>query len=374
MAWLSLVLTGLMLPAIFSDSFEVPLVTETEKTFTEVEQQRFDRPWAMTFLPSGNLLVTQKTGELIHYDVVNKTKTEVSGVPTVDYGGQGGLGDVILAPDFASSKHIYLSYVEAGSGDKRGAVVVRATLNGDASVGMSLGSITTIWTQHKTDGRGHYSHRMTFSPDGKHLFITSGDRQKQSPAQDTSNNLGTIVRVMPDGSIPADNPFVGNPAVLDETWTYGHRNLLGISFDATGQLWNNEMGPRGGDELNRITASDNYGWPLVSDGDQYSGTPIPDHDTDDSFHAPAISWNPSISPSGLIFYRGDRYPGWQGTAIMGGLSSQALIRVLPIGNKGHEAARYPMNTRIREVEEDADGFVWLLEDGGDARLMKLVPR
>ena len=347
------------------------------KPFVATEFASFDEPWAMTFLPDGRLLVTEKTGQLKLFDIASKKTGDVSGVPQVDHGGQGGFGDVVLHPQFASNGIVYLSYAEAGDGDTRGGVVARGKLTLDANGGGALSDVEVIWRQvPKVSGRGHYSHRIAFSPDGKYLFISSGERQKFDPAQDMKSNLGKIVRLNDDGSVPADNPFAGQGEIASQVWTLGHRNLLGLAFDAQGRLWDHEMGPKGGDELNLVVKGDNYGYPIVSNGDHYDGRPIPDHDTRPEFHAPAISWNPVISPAGLVIYSGDLFPDWKGDFLIGGLSSQALVRVEVDGEKGREAARYEMGARIREVEQGPDGAIWLLEDeedGGTGRLIKLTP-
>lgn len=346
--------------------------------FTVTEVADFTAPWAMAFLPDGRLLVTEKAGTLHLFDPGSRKTGVVSGVPQVDEGGQGGFGDVIVHPQFASNHVAYLSYAEKGEGDTRGAAVARATLVLDDKGGGALSNLKVIWRQApKVTGRGHYSHRMVFSPDGKYLFISSGERQKFDPAQDMQANLGKIIRLNDDGSVPADNPFAAKGGVTAQIWSLGHRNILGLAFNAKGQLWDNEMGPKGGDELNLIVKGDNYGYPVVSNGDHYDGTPIPDHDTRPDFHAPALSWTPVISPSSMIFYTGSLFPQWKDNALIGGLSSKALVRVSFDGDKATEAGRHDMGARIREVEQGPDGAVWLLEDGADGsqgRLLKLTPR
>jgi glucose/arabinose dehydrogenase len=347
------------------------------KPFTAMPFAEFEEPWAMTFLPDGRLLITEKTGHLKLFDIGTKRTGDISGVPAVDHGGQGGLGDVVLHPQFASNGLAYLSYAEAGDGDTRGGVVARGKLTLDANGGGALSDVKVIWRQvPKVSGRGHYGHRIAFSPDGKYLFVSSGERQKFDPAQDMKSNLGKIVRLNDDGSVPADNPFADQGEIAAQVWTLGHRNVLGIAFDAQGRMWEHEMGPAGGDEVNLIVRGDNYGYPVVSNGDHYDGRPIPDHDTRPEFHAPATSWNPVISPAGLVIYSGDLFPDWKGDLLIGGLSSQALIDVQIDGDSAREAARYEMGARIREVEQGPDGAVWLLEDGrngGGGRLLKLTP-
>ena len=347
----------------------------------------FDEPWAMTALPKADnspqkILVTQKTGELFIVDTTTGAKTAVTGVPTVAYGGQGGLGDVIIAPDFASTNNIYVSYVEAGEGadsNKFGATVIKATLSGLDTSTPSLQAITPIWEQSpKIKGQGHYSHRLLFSPDGQYLYISSGERQEKTPAQDMSVNLGKIIRLNADGSIPADNPFLNDTNdIAKQFWTIGHRNILGMAFDDSGRLWAHEMGPRGGDEFNLIKKGKNYGWPLVSNGRNYSGVDIPDHDTQPEFEAPEITWTPVISPSSMSVYSAgtvDDFPEWQGNMLISGLSSKALIVVgLNDDNTASERYRYDMGERVRSVLA-VDGSVWVLEDGNESGLLQLSPQ
>ncbi|MHB8913047.1 MAG: PQQ-dependent sugar dehydrogenase [Lysobacter sp.] len=346
--------------------------------FAVSEIASFNQPWAMTFLPDGRLLVAEKKGALKLLDVASPGAAAgtISGVPKVDYGGQGGLGDVVLHPQFASNNLVYLSYAEAGTGGMRGAAVARARLTLDGNGAGALSGMQVIWRQvPKTDGHGHYGHRVAFGPDG-HLWITSGERQQFTPAQDMQSNLGKIVRLNDDGSVPADNPFARQGGVAAQVWTLGHRNLLGIAFDAQGRLWNHEMGPRGGDELNLVERGANYGYPIVSNGDHYDGRDIPDHATRPEFNAPKVSWTPVISPAGFVIYSGSRFPDWQGDGLIGALSGQALVRVEFDGSSAREAARYPMGQRIREVEQGPDGDIWLLEDqkdGADGRLLRLTP-
>jgi len=347
------------------------------RPFTVNKIAQFEEPWAMTFLPDGRLLVTEKPGRLFVVTRNGAKSAPVKGVPTVDYGRQGGLGDIVLHPEFETNGFIYVSYVEAGGGDTRGAAVARGRLELDREGGGILEDLVVIWRQNpKVEGRGHFGHRMAFSADG-HLFISSGDRQKFDPAQDMQGNLGKIVRLHDDGSVPADNPFSAEGGVTAEIWSLGHRNPLGLAFDADGRLWNQEMGPRHGDELNLVKPGLNYGYPLVSNGDHYSGEDIPDHDTRPDLEAPKAYWVPAISPGGLIFYDGDLFQDWKGSAFLGGLSSEALVRVGFEGEEAREAERFEMGARIRELEQGLDGAIWILEDGKDkahGRLLKLMPK
>lgn len=340
----------------------------------------FDKPWAIAFAPGTPVaFITEKEGSMKFVDTESGATGEVTGVPDVDFGGQGGLGDVAFLPAEASDvldrRTIYLSWVEAGENDTRGAVVGKGTLVcGEVEDDCRIEGLDVIWRQTpKVTGRGHYSHKIAFSPDGKYLFVSSGERQKMQPAQDLSNNLGTVVRLNLDGTPAAGNPFADKGSPSDQIWSYGHRNLLGLQFAPDGSLWDVEHGPAGGDELNKVVAGSNYGWPVVSDGDHYNGTPIPRHATRPEFAAPAISWNPVIAPGDFIFYTGDAFPGWKGDALITGLSTQSLVEVSIDGDKATEVARYGFERRLRDIAQGPDGSVWLIEDGKGGRLLKLSP-
>jgi len=341
--------------------------------FRVTEVATFDQPWAMAFLPDGRLLVTEKEGALKILEQDGKIRT-IAGTPKVAYGGQGGFGDVVLHPDFARNHLVYLSWAEAGDTRLRGAAVGRGRLDLDGPGGDRIDNLQVIWRQApKMDSQVHYSHRLLFSPDG-YLFISSGERARGYPAQDMHGNLGKIVRLNDDGSVPADNPFSALGGVSAQIWSLGHRNVLGLAFDAQGRLWESEMGPRGGDEVNLIVRGHNYGWPLVSNGDDYDGTPIPDHPARPEFDAPKVWWNPSISPASLMIYSGSMFPQWRGSAFLGALSGQALIRIELDGESARKADQWDMNARIRAVRQGPDGAIWLLEDGPDGRLLRLIPR
>ena len=341
--------------------------------FEVTEVATFNEPWAMTFLPDGRLLVTEKRGRLMIVTQDGKKSRPVEDVPDVAYRGQGGLGDVILHPDYANNGLIYLSYAESGVGNVRGAAVARGRL--EVGKGDSFfKDAEVIWRQNpKVTDDGHYGHRMAFDADG-YLFISSGDRQKFAPAQQMNGNLGKIVRLKDDGSVPGDNPFDDEGDVTAQIWSLGHRNPLGLAFDPQGRLWVDEMGPLNGDELNLVVKGANYGYPIVSEGDHYSGEKIPNHDTHPEFEAPKVAWVPTIAPAGMIFYSGDQFPQWQGSALIAGLASRALILVEIDGDSASETTRYDMGNRIREVEQGPDGAVWVLEDRDGGRLLKLTPR
>ena len=335
----------------------------------------FDSPWAMTFLPDGRALITEKAGEMILFDPKNGTKIPVGNMPKVDSAGQGALMDVVLHPQFAQNKTVYFSFSESGPGGK-GVALAKGVFNQASNGETRLDGVTTIFRATPyVDGNGHYSGRIAFSPDGKYLFFTNGERQKFDPAQDPKATLGKVLRLNLDGTPAAGNPLAAkgfHPAV----WSYGHRNLLGIAFDKDGRLWEQEMGPKGGDEINLIKPGLNYGYPKASNGDHYDGKPIPDHNGHDGFEAPIVWWNPAISPAGLLYYSGDLFPQWKDSLFLGGLSSQSLVRVKLNGDTASKADQWDMDARIREVEQGPDGALWLLEDGGrgsQGRLLKLTP-
>ena len=375
----AVLLTALLLSlALPGPAAELPFEVEAVASF--------DEPWAVAFLPDGRMLVTEKKGNLLVVAQDGGSSDRVSGVPDVDYGGQGGLGDVALHPDFADNGLVYLSYAEAGEGDTRGAAVARGRLVFDARGRGALEDLEVVWRQYpKVLGFGHYGHRLLFDADG-YLWISSGDRQKFTPAQDMQANLGKVLRLHGDGSVPEDNPFVDlydeNPLLDDagvypEVWSLGHRNPLGLALDLDGRLWELEMGPRHGDELNLVRRGGNYGYPLVSNGDHYDGREIPDHDTRPEFEAPAAYWVPAISPGDLMIYGGELFADWRGDAFAAGLSSQAVIRIELDGDSAREVERFEFGQRIRSVIEGPDGAIWVLEDdrgNSDGELLRLTPR
>jgi glucose/arabinose dehydrogenase len=298
--------------------------------------------------------------------------------------------DVEADPNFNQNRMIYLSYSEAAepqppdlidTGDHRfggvdvadnilrGAAVARGRLEGE-----EVRDLQVIWRQvPKTVGRGHFGVRIVFAPDGK-LFLTSGDRMRFDPAQSMASNLGKVVRINPDGSIPSDNPFVNREGARGDIYSAGHRNILSAAINPSdGRLWVVEMGPRGGDELNLIQAGKNYGWPLVCDGDNYAGPMIPDHATRRDLEAPVRSWTPVISPSGAMFYTGSMFSGWKGSALVGGLSSQAIIRLTFSGDQVAIEERIAMRRRIRDLIQAPDGAILALVDARSADLLRLIP-
>jgi len=351
---------------------------------------KLDNPWGMTFLPDGRLLISEKPGRLRTFKD-GKLSDPIAGVPKVAYRGQGGLLDVEIDPKFAENQLVYIYYSEPAEqqppdakdttdprlganfrpddSQLKGGAVARGKLDGNG-----LSDLKVIWRQvPKTLGRGHFGGRLIFAPDGK-LFILSGERQRFEPAQDLSTNLGKVVRINPDGSIPSDNPFANKGGALPDIYCYGDRNPLGGAiYPPTGKLWLNEMGPKGGDELNAIEPGKNYGWPLVCEGKHYNDQAIPKHATRPEFTPPLVAWNPVISPSGMIFYNGSMFPAWKSHALIGGLSSRAVVIVKADGDQAAEDDRLDMKARIRDLIEAPDGAVLLLTDGNNGELLRLTP-
>jgi aldose sugar dehydrogenase len=348
------------------------------RPFAVTEIAEFSTPWAMAFLPGSGVpltnmaLLTERQGRLWLIDVANGKRTAVSGIPTVVVAGQGGLGDVMPHPDFAGNRRVYLSFVEAGPNGTSGAALGYGTLDLSNPLSPALKDYKVIWRQQpKVTGDGHFSHRIAFGPDG-YLYLTSGERQKMQPAQNMAVNLGKILRLTDEGAPAPGNPFVSRGGIAAEFWTMGHRNGLGLQFAPDGRLWESEMGPEGGDEINLILPGKNYGWPRASNGSHYGGAEIPDHKPGDGYEAPKIWWTPSISPGALLIYSGEKFPQWKGDALVGALSGEALIRIDIDGDKARKADHWPMGQRIREVDQGPDGSVYLLEDKG--RLLRLDPR
>lgn len=341
------------------------------------EVASYDQPWAMAFLPgTPYAAITERGGALFVRDLESDRQVEVDGVPVVQVAGQGGLGDIIVAPSFEQDQRVYLSWVEPGDAGTSGAAVGLGRLVVDQS-GARLENLNVIWRQvPKVGGDGHFAHRLAISPDERYLFVTSGERQQEEPAQDRSTNLGKILRLNLDGTPAAGNPFSDEPYPATEIWSLGHRNPLGLAFDRSGRLWNSEMGPQGGDELNLVVAGANYGWPRVSNGSAYSGADIPDHAAGDGFQAPTVWWTPSVSPGSLMIYTGSAFPEWRGDAFVGALSGQSLIRVDLDGASATVAERFAggdLGARLRALAQGPDGSIWVLQDGSGGKLLQLTP-
>jgi glucose/arabinose dehydrogenase len=343
--------------------------TKSGKIVVEELAGGLDHPWGMAFLPDGRLLITEREGRLHILGPGNKLSPPLAGAPEVYASGQGGLLDVALDPDFPTNRMIFLSFAEAGDGGASTALA-RATLVGNAITGLKV-----IFRQEpKVSGSGHFGGRIAFSREG-HLFLTTGDRQKFDPAQDLAGHLGKIIRLNRDGTIPKDNPLVGRAGVKPEIWSYGHRNVQGAAIEPlTGVLWTTEFGPRGGDELNRPDVGKNHGWPLVSWGTHYDGRDIPDPPTRPEFTDAVRYWTPVISPSGMIFYTGAMFPHWRGNIFIASLSSQALVRLTLEAGKVTGEERILLGSRIRDVEQSADGSIYVLTDESDGKVLRLRPQ
>ena len=358
---------ALMLMSQSSVAEDKTIDTQTGSIKVETIAHGLENPWGLAFLPDDRMLVTERPGRL---RVVTKNGTisePLKGVPEVFAEGQGGLLDVKLDPDFATNRLVYIAYSEPGDGGA-GTAVARGKLSAD-----SLDDVEVIFRQHpKVDGPNHFGGRLAFAPDGK-LFVTLGERFTFTPAQDLSNDLGKIMRINPDGSIPQDNPFVGKAGARPEIWTYGHRNPQGLAFNPkTGRLFESEFGPKGGDEINVLEPGKDYGWPVVSWGSNYDDTPIPPPPTHPEFTDAIAHWNPVISPSGITFYTGDAIPGWKDDLLIAGLSSQAITRLTLDGQTVTGEERIPMGARIRDLVQGPDEAVYALTDGSDGAILKLT--
>lgn len=334
------------------------------------------KPWAVEPLPDGDLLVTEKPGRLRIVTASGSVGEPIRGVPEVDARGQGGLLDVALSPDFARDRTVYLSYTEPRQGGN-GTSVARGALSQDRR---SLEGVRVIFRARPTyDGRLHYGSRLAFGPDGK-LFVTLGERSDRSirpQAQHPDSHMGKIVRINPDGSVPADNPFVDDAGTLPEIWTLGHRNIQSAAFDGQGRLWTIEHGPRGGDELNLIEKGKNYGWPLVTFGEEYSGDPVQSAATTRSGYVdPVYYWDPVIAPSGMEIHSGEGFPEWEGSIFVGGLITQALVRLSLDGDRvsGEEHLLGDRRQRVRDVREGPGGALYVVTDESDGELWKITPR
>jgi len=348
--------------------------TVQTKNGTEVKIEKriggLNHPWGMAFLPDGRLLITERnTGNLYILNTGDNTlSAPLEGVPDVFAQGQGGLMDVALDPDFKENSYVYLSYAKPGEGGKAATALGRGKLADSRIDGFG-----DIFVQAPyIDGSAHFGNRIAFSPDGKYLFLALGDRFQFDPAQDLSNHLGTVIRIHPDGSVPEDNPFAGRKNAEDEIWSYGHRNIEAMAFQPeTGALWIGEMGPKGGDELNRIEKGANYGWPVVSWGEHYDGGEIPDPPTRPEFADAALHWTPVISPSGMVFYEGDMFPEWKHNALIGGLTTQELVRLVFDGAIVKEEDRLPLPARIRDVDTAPDGSIYVLTDEEVGKVLRI---
>ena len=360
----------------FPGQTRVPAVrTRAPIVVTEIATG-FVKPWAIAFLPDGRMLVTEKPGHLRIVNSRGDKSAPVSGLPPVDARGQGGLLDVELAPDFKRSGQVYWTYYEPRQGGN-GLAVARGRLIEGARPWVD--NVQVVFRMMPTlDSKLHAGGRMVWGRDGK-LFVTLGERSVlpgRVQAQRLDSHFGKIVRINPDGSVPRDNPFVGRRAARPEIWSSGHRNVLSAALDAKGRLWEVEMGPRGGDELNRPERGKDYGWPTIGYGEEYSGAPIHRTTRTLGMEQPVYYWDPVISPSGMAIYSGKLFPEWRGNIFIGGLSSKALVRLVMNGDRvaGEERLLTDRDARIREVVEGPDGALYLLTDAENGSLLKITPR
>ncbi len=376
----------------------------SDPSFSTSQVAMFNSPWAMAFLPdSMTAIVTEKPGRIWLVDVTNGRKQPVTGAPRVVVSDQGGLLDVAVSPTFASDNLVYLTYAEPSHNGGSGLALARAKLVRTAGAAR-LDGLSVIWHDPEGGEGGQFGAIILFARDGRSLFLSSGERQRFTPAQDPNEPLGKILHLTLDGKPAPGNPWAGRTGAQTvtitnppedtqtakglkgrkftwpgpnltpaETWSTGHRNPYGLAFDAQGRLWETEMGPRGGDELNLIMPGKNYGWPLVSEGRNYDGKPIPPHSSRPDIEPPKLYWVPSISPTSLVIYSGKLFPQWKGSGFIGALSAKALIRVTFNGDKASKADQWNMGKRIRWVGEGPDGAIYLLEDEAGARLLRLSP-
>jgi glucose/arabinose dehydrogenase len=378
---------------------------EPSVPFTMTQVATLDLPWRIAFLPDGRMLITEKVGAL--WLVTQQGgKTPVTNVPASLHKGQGGMLGVFLSPHYATDHYVYLTYSEPGEPDGSSLALARAklTLGKDSA---SLDDLKVIWRDGERGNGGQFGAQIAFSPDGRYLFLTSGDRQRMTPAQDPNQPLGKILRLTLDGkpapgnpmagktgaaSVPVIDPpsdteaaktapvlrtytFPGPNLTLAETWSSGHRTPYGLAFAPDGRLWEVEHGPRGGDELNLIEPGKNYGWPLVSYAVNYNGVPIPSPDTRSDLTKPVIYWTPIIAPGNIIFYTGAMFPQWKGSALISGLASKALFRITFDGHGGAKPAeRWDVGHRIRDVEVAPDGALWMLEDAMAGGVFRVTPK
>ncbi len=342
----------------------------------EVLARGLVHPWAVEPLPNGDLLVTERAGQLRIVTGSGEVGTPISGLPAVHAEGQGGLLDVALSPTFASDRTIYWSYAEPRQGGN-GTSVARGVLSADRG---SVGQVQVIFRALPTyTNNMHYGSRLAFGPDGL-LYITTGERSDapmRVHAQRLDNHLGKVLRIRPDGSVPEDNPFAGQQNARPEVWTLGHRNIQAAAFDPEGRLWIVEHGPRGGDEVNLIESGNNYGWPLVSYGEEYSGEPLPDAVTQrEGFEQPVYYWDPVIAPSGAEWYTGEAFPDWHGDLFVGGMVANALVRLEMEDGRvvGEEHLLADRGQRVRDVRQGPDGALYIVTDEDNGELWRVVPR
>jgi aldose sugar dehydrogenase len=342
------------------------------KVGAETVARGLEHPWALAFLPDGRILVTERPGRLRIVEKSGQLSKPLGGVPDVVARGQGGLLDVAIDPKFEENRLVYLSYSEPGEGGA-GTAVARGRL-GEGR----LEDVKVIYRQQpKMQGDGHFGSRLVFTEDGK-LFVTQGDRQAyREQAQNLGSGLGKLIRINPDGSIPNDNPFVGKSGARPEIYSYGHRSMQAAALHPeTGQLWTVEHGARGGDELNHPEAGKNYGWPVITYGRDYSGASIGEGTAKAGMEQPVYYWDPVIAPSGAVWYTGDKYPGWNGSLFVGSMQPGALVRLTLENGRVTGEERYlgELGDRIRDVQQGPDGFLYVVTDEDDGRVLRVVPK
>ncbi|MBM3161760.1 MAG: PQQ-dependent sugar dehydrogenase [Chlorobi bacterium] len=346
-------------------------LSASRRTYTIVTvAANLDHPWSVAFLTDGSFLVTERSGQLLKISRDGQKREIIKGLPPVAAEDQGGLMDIITDPSFRSNRTIYFSF-SAGGPAGTGTEVARAQLNGT-----TLENVRIIFrAQPKTPASKHYGSRLLIAPDGK-LLVTLGEKTIMQEAQNRGNHLGSVIRINPDGTVPPDNPFTATAGVLPEIYSYGHRNIQGIArHPKTGEIWMHEHGPLGGDELNILKKGANYGWPLVTYGIDYSGKIISTRSAAPGIEPPLIHWTPCIAPSGMTFYTGNRYPEWKGNLFVGSLIQQHLRRLVLAGNTvTHQEKMFgELEERIRDVREGPDGYLYLLTDRNNGRLLRIEP-
>jgi glucose/arabinose dehydrogenase len=358
-----------------AEQTRAPAQTTKQSFKVETYASGLASPWGLAFLPDGRVLVTERPGRMRLVDKEGKLLPHLKNVPEVQAGGQGGLLDVALSPDFARSKLIFFSYAEPRETGGSATTVARAKLELDGEGG-SLSDVKVIFRQQPPGSGGvHFGSRLVFARDGN-LFVTLGERGQRDKAQDLATHYGKIVRIKPDGSVPPDSPFVGKNGVRPEIWSYGHRNVQAAALHpVSGKLWTIEHGARGGDELNIPLPGRNYGWPVITYGRDYSGFKIGEGTAKAGMEQPVYYWDPSIAPSGMAFYAGELFPEWKGNLFVGALRGAALHRLVLDGEKvvGEEALLRDLGERIRDVRAGPDGALWLLTDNPQGRILRVVP-
>jgi glucose/arabinose dehydrogenase len=346
--------------------------TEKHKLRVVTVVTGLSHPWGMVFLPDGRMLVTERPGRMRLVGSDGRISPPIAGVPEVYARGQGGLLDVTLHPGFAGNRLIHFTYAEPGPGGA-GTAAAFARLSDD---GTRLENLKVIFRQEpKVEGGLHFGSRIVFAPDGR-IFITIGERGQMEIAQDLSFNRGQVIRLEADGRVPADNPFVGRQGARPEIWSYGHRNPQGAAIHpVTGKLWTVEHGPAGGDEVNIPLPGRNYGWPVIGIGRHYHGAPIGIGTHKEGMEQPVYNWNPAIAPSGMDFYTGNKFPAWRGNILVAALRQQMLVRLELAGEKvvHEERMLRDIDRRLRHVRQGPDGYVYLLTDDSDDRILRLEP-